>query len=134
VSLARSLAPVAASIAIGAACVAIVVSKAASAPTPAAARPIRPDERAHYAMNVSVNEDEWQRLSAENFPGDNWSERDDFHSREASRIRELAKERGASYEDLLRAIDEDLHKGAGTKANERRNVRAVPCTPRPFYD
>jgi hypothetical protein len=122
------------SILIAVACVAVVASKASNAPAPARPRAPEANERVHYALNVSANEDEWQRLSSQNFPGDNWSERDDFHSREAARIRELAKERGASYEDLLRAVDEDLHAHAGTKANDGRNVRAIPCKPRPFYD
>lgn len=118
----------------------VVVARAAGAAAPAPARAVTPGEQADLALNIAVNEPEWQRASEEQFPEDHWSARDDFHSREAARVRELARERGITYEDVLRAVDEDLHAGGGggtgggQGTGEARSARAIPCKPRPFYD
>jgi len=117
------------------ACAGTVAWRAAHATTPTPKR-AEPNTRQFFASNVQVNEESWRAQSAEAFPADNWSQSDDFHAREASRIRELAKERSVPYEEVIRAIDEDLHRHPAPADDPRdpRGARAVPCKPRPFYD
>ncbi len=113
---------------------ALVVWRASAAPAPAAA-PARADVamRGELAADVAATEDGWRGQAEEAFPLDAWSQRDDFHAREQLRIRDLAASRGVPVEDVLRAVDEDLH-SIPHAASERRGARAVPCKPRPFYD
>jgi hypothetical protein len=116
------------------ACSSIVVARAATAPPPE--KPSRTADRAlraTLAADIAQREDTWRGASQETFPSDNWSQSDDFHAREAQRIRELAAENGIAVEDVLRAIDEDLHRLSRESA-DLRGARAVPCKPRPFYD
>lgn len=119
-----------------AASVVVVVARIVTAPAPPASRPATPTERAEMARLVAGAERGWTNETAQNFPSDSWSQRDDFHSREARKIQELVKERGARIEDGLRAIDDDIHRrGARSDADpDDRNARAVPCKPRAFYD
>jgi hypothetical protein len=74
--------------------------------------------------------------AAESFPGDAWSQSDDFHAHEARQIRELAHQRHVTVEEVLRAIDDDLHAPERARRSDHgsRGVTAVPCKPRPFYD
>jgi hypothetical protein len=111
----------------------MVLVRAAGAKATPPARVATAADRADLALNITVNEAQWRTGAEEAFPEDNWSQSDDFHGREAGRIREIARERGFAYEDVLRGVDEDLHRG-GTKVGERRGARAVQCKPRPFYD
>jgi hypothetical protein len=121
-------------LAVVALCGAIVVVrvKAAPAPNPAAGKLDERGRRA-VALDVATRENDWRRESAENFPRDHWSQSDDFHAREAKRVREIAGERRVPYEDVLRAIDDDLHR-IGPSIGALRGGSAVPCKPRPFYD
>ena len=112
---------------------AVVVVRASSAPVPGPERRATDADRASLAMTIAAEEPAWRASSAESFPEDNWSQRDDFHAREAQKIRELARARGIPYEDVLRAVDDDLH-ARGKTTGEARGARAVPCKPRPFYD
>jgi hypothetical protein len=117
---------------------AVVVVRAATAPEPPAPRAATKDDRRAMALAVAAEEPEWRAKAEEAFPSDDWSQRDDFHSREAAKIRELSNQRGVPYEDVLRAIDDDLHTRArgrtGRAVGDARGARAVPCKPRPFYD
>lgn len=114
------------------ACAGTVAWRAAHATTPPVTR-ADPGLRQSLAGNVQVNEPSWRAQSAEAFPADNWSQSDDFHAREASQIRELSRERKVPYEEVIRAIDEDLHRHPAPDSDPR-GARAVPCKPRPFYD
>ena len=61
---------------------------------------------------------------------DHWSARDDYASREYSFVEEAAVAHHVRIEDVLHAIDEDIHENGGAK----RAADAVPTKPRPFYD
>ncbi len=118
------------------ACVLLVTVKAAYAPGPPARRTATEDERAEIAQTIAVLERDWSKETTQNFPADNWSQRDDFHGREYQKVEELVSQKGIRTEDVLRAIDEDIHsrKAKTPDAPDDRNARAVPCKPRPFYD
>jgi hypothetical protein len=120
--------------AIVAACAAIVVWRAATAPAPeAASRRADVAMRGMLAADIAASEDAWREKSEEEFPLDVWSQRDAFHAHESLRIRELAASQGVPVSDVLRAIDEDLH-SIPHASSEKRGARAVACKPRPFYD
>jgi hypothetical protein len=122
--------------AVAIACTAIVVVRAATAPAPAPLRPATAAERAHFAATVASHEDDWRAHAAADFPADNWSQRDSFHGQEANTVRDLAGTARVSYEDVLRAIDDDLHRPRDprrARANDRI-VNAVPCQPRPIFE
>lgn len=112
------------------ACIGLVVSRAATAPAPPAPPAATPAERSGFASVIAGQEAEWREKAAGDFPADRWSQRDAFHGHEASAVRDLARSSGASYEDVLRAVDEDIHRARGGD----RNAEVVPCKPRPFYD
>lgn len=118
---------------------AIVVVRAATAPAPPAPRHATEQQMKSFAISVASQEDEWRAKAAEGFPADNWSQRDDFHGREAQLVRDLAAGSHVPYEDVFRAIDEDLHWNASKNvvlrgAPVRRSANAVPCHPRPIFD
>jgi hypothetical protein len=124
----------AAAIAIG--CVVLVVARVALAPGPPPRRQADPAERRRLAAAVAASERTWSTETAQTFPEDLWSQRDDFHGRELRKVKELAGENDLPVEDVLRAIDEDLHRTGAPNASapDDRNARAIPCKPRPFYD
>lgn len=118
------------------ACTVAVVVRAVAAPVPAGRRSATPAERTAIADRVASDESSWTRDSTQNFPSDQWSQRDDFHASESRRVVEQSKSRGVRIEDALRAVDDDIHRRAarGDGAPDTRSARAVPCKPRPFYD
>lgn len=83
-----------------------------------------------FAANVMSQEDEWRLKVADDFPSDNWSQRDAFHGHEAAAVRDLAAGSNVTYEDVFRAIDDDIHRNR----TRDRNANAVPCKPRPIFD
>jgi len=114
----------------------VVVLVVARHPAPAPARAATAEERLEAAALVREREAAWNEETARGFPGDRWSQRDDFHGRELARIVEIARAKGIRFEDVLRAVDEDLHRDpvVTPDAPDPRNARAVPCKPRPVYD
>ncbi len=123
-------------LAIAVGCVLVVVVRAATVPAPKPRRAATAAERVDIAAAVALNEQAWLTEVTQNFPGDNWSQRDDFHGREYRKLIELSDQKNVRLEDVLRAVDDDLHaKGVLTpNAPDTRAARAVPCKPRPFYD
>ena len=115
---------------------AIVVVRAATAPAPPPPAHATPQQMRSFAINVASQEDEWRAKAAEGFPADNWSQRDDFHGHEAQAVRDLAAGAHVPYEDVLRAVDDDLHGNGprGVIVRGGRSANAVPCHPRPIFD
>lgn len=82
--------------------------------------------------------------TSQNFVADAWSQRDDFHGREYRQVLDIAKESKVRIEDVLRAIDDDIHQPVGRSntsvivrggsGGHDRHANAVACKPRPFYD
>ena len=111
-------------------CITVVVFRAASAPLPPPLRAATAAERTSFAVQVRGQEAEWREKAANDFPADQWSQRDAFHGHEAQFVRELARGAGVPYEDVFRAIDDDIHRERGAD----RNAEVVPCKPRPVFD
>jgi hypothetical protein len=111
------------------ACVAVVVGRASLAVTPAPNRSATKAERESIALDLIESEQHWRASAKRRFPGDHWSQDDDFHRVEQSRARSIASRRKITLTDVLRAIDEGLRSHP-----QGRRVTASPCKPRPFYD
>ena len=117
-------------------CTLLVASRVARAPREEMGGPATPAQRRSFAASVSGNEPTWRRKTEEDFPSDLWSQRDAFHNHEAQSIRDLSGAAHMPYEEVIRAIDEDVRL-SGTLAPPEREGRAagaIPCKPRPFYD
>lgn len=118
-----------------ASCTTAVAVRAAAAPAPPRARTPAPIERASFAATIAANERSWRDAAEIAWPADAWSQRDDFHSREADEIIRLADEHRVAREVILRAVDDDLHRRLARPDDpDPRGARAVPCKPRPIYD
>ena len=108
--------------------------RAQSAPPPPRGpdRQLSQEERVATFAALASSEPTWRREAEIQFPGDVWSQDDDFHRREGTFARETATTRGVPVEEVLRAIDEGLH---GELGMSHQLVATVPpCKPRPFYD
>lgn len=118
------------------ACTAVVAVRVALAAAPVPSRQATPEELAEIASDIASNERTWANETAQHFPADRWSQRDDFHGREYRRAEELAKEKGVRIEEVLRAVDDDIHRRAARSPDDidERQAGAIPCKPRPFYD
>lgn len=114
----------------------VVVVRTVLAPAPVPRRHATPEERVEIATKISSQEREWSRQVGENFPQDNWSQRDDFHGREYREMLKQSNDKNLRLEDVLRAVDDDIHKipASTPQSPDPRAAHAVPCKPRPFYD
>jgi hypothetical protein len=74
----------------------------------------------------------WRRDTWRRFPGDAWSQDDDFGATEWRWAREEAQRRGVPVSEVFRAIDAELR--ASAPLAPPREAGAAPCKPRPFYD
>ena len=110
-------------------CIAVVVGRSILAAPPPAQRAATEAERKHIALDLLEPEARWRRSCERRFPGDQWSQDDDFHRLEQSRVRAIAGRLHVRLTDVLRAIDEGLREHP-----EGHRVTASPCKPRPFYD
>ena len=124
-----------AGLAVAMATTALVVVRAVTAPAPPPPKHVSAQDRAGFAAQIASQEEDWRGKAAKDFPHDNWSQRDAFHGHEAGAVQEMARISGVPYEEVLRAIDDDLHR-ADTSRGRRpaRNVNAVPVKPRPIFD
>jgi hypothetical protein len=111
--------------------VAVVVFRATTAPPPPPLHVATAQERVALAAKIAAHENEWRNKAAEDFPADDWSQRDAFQNLESDGVRDVAHNAGVYYEDVFRAVDEDLHK---TRPGAARGTDVVPCRPRPVFD
>jgi hypothetical protein len=115
----------------------VVVVRAALAPAPSPA--VHPPTKAdlfEVTTSIATQERDWLKKTGENLPRDHWSQSDDFHGLEFREMTKLAREKNIRVEDVLRAVDDDIHRVPASGANDpdTRAAHAVPCKPRPFYD
>jgi hypothetical protein len=86
-------------------------------------------ERTEVGTILAAHEPAWHQKAATDFPGDPWSQEDDFARSEYNQARNEAAQRAAHVGDALRAADESLR-----AQSTGRRVGVSPCKPRPFYD
>ena len=68
-----------------------------------------------------------------NFPGDAWSQDDDFRRREQARSRVVAVERGTRLSDVMRALDEGIREEWPLPPGTVLKPGVPPCRPRLTY-
>jgi hypothetical protein len=112
-------------------CGATVVVRSATSEWPPPGRRLSPAERAEVARAAAAEEPGWRLRSRHSFPGDHWSQDDDFGASERSWVVGEARRRGVPVSDVFSAIDAELHAGPVLPP---RKATASPCKPRPFYD
>lgn len=96
-------------------------------------RPIPIEDDANvmkFAKKLADRETGFRDRSRRHFPGDVWSQDDDFHNMEQRWVRGVAKQNDFSVGELFYAIDKDIR----SKRVPNRRSSASPCKPRPFYD
>jgi hypothetical protein len=109
----------------------ISVVRAVTARAPANGERITP-ELAHRAYHdITSSERKMRREAALAFPGDPWSQDDDFHSMVQDEVRKFATLYHTSIADVLRALDDGMKEG--WPAEVRPNPRVPPCRPRMSY-
>jgi hypothetical protein len=109
---------------------AIAVVRTAAAPTVQAVAHASPETAAHVASDVARAEPMMRRNARRNFPGDHWSQDDDFHNQERVLAGALASRYGLDPSEVFAIIDADLRR----QRDPHRESGAAPCKPRPFYD
>jgi hypothetical protein len=109
--------------------VAVIVTLVAKVPPPAAAA----DEamRRDAFRSVAYDEPPSRGKSAHQFPGDLWSQDDDYHAQEAKKMRAFAGERQIRLDDVVRAVDEGMKQGWIPRGLTKPGV--PPCRPRLDY-
>ncbi len=88
------------------------------------------DARIMYA-SIAREEPALRAAAARSFPGDLWSQDDDFHGNEQKKIRALAGERQARIGDALRAVDDGMREGWSPRG--ALSPKVPPCRPRLDY-
>ena len=87
---------------------------------------------AHDAYrDVTSRERQMRRDAAVKFPGDLWSQDDDFHQREADEMRSFSSGREVRLSDVLRAVDDGMHERWLSPVTPIATV--PPCRPRLSY-
>jgi hypothetical protein len=112
-------------------CVVVALIRALTADFPAPKNRLGAADRERVGRAAAREEPVWREKTRKTFPGDRWSQDDDFGASEKAWINGQASRRRVPVVDVLQAIDEDL------RANPPRPPRsstAAPSRPRPFYD
>jgi hypothetical protein len=92
---------------------------------------LNPSEAAARVQTLAKLEGGRRMSAAREFPGDHWSQDDDFHHQEEHWIRDQFASSGLTPGQLLHAIDADLR---AHFPNPMRKATASPCKPRPVYE
>jgi len=109
----------------------LAVFRVATAKPIALAKPIT-EVQAHDAYrDVTGRERTMRRDAAVKFPGDPWSQDDDFHERENEQVRAFATSKEIRLSDVLRSVD--LGMRAHWITSVQPNPRVPPCRPRLSY-
>jgi hypothetical protein len=112
-------------------CATLATGRALSAQESPLSRHLSEAERAAVGRMCAAEEPRWRQNPMHRFPGDRWSQDDDFHASERGWAMELSRRAGVSPGEVFRAIDEDLHTHP---VEPPRKATASPSKPRPFYD
>jgi hypothetical protein len=90
------------------------------------------EKRRRLGEQLLAEEPAWRREARREFPGDDWSQDDDLHHRQAERILDIVGQRHLRVGDVVLGVDE---------AMRDRRAQGVPVVggiaphkPRPFYD
>jgi hypothetical protein len=115
--------------------VVVAIVRAATGGLPADARKLHKpmtSALAHEAyLDVTSRERSMRRDAAVKFPGDLWSQDDDFHERESEATRNFANDHDLAITDVVAAIDDGMRERWPTSGPVQATV--PPCRPRLSY-
>ena len=110
----------------------LAMLRAATAPTPPApAKPIDEKMAREAYRDVTTRERQTRREAAVKFPGDPWSQDDDFHEKENEEVRSFAGSHELRLSDVVRAVDDGMRER--WPASMQPNPKVPPCRPRLSY-
>jgi hypothetical protein len=107
------------------------VVRAATAAPPPAGKPITDALARRAYRELTSRERTMRRDAAVKFPGDLWSQDDDFHQRETDQVRSFASSHEVRIGDVLRALDDGMK--ARWPASGTPIATVPPCRPRLSY-
>jgi len=110
---------------------AVALARATTAHVPQPSRRLSDAERVELGQVAARAEPAWRERNRRAFPGDHWSQDDDFGAYERQWVLGEAARRGVPVTDVFGAIDAELH---SAPVSPPRKATASPCKPRPFYD
>jgi len=90
--------------------------------------------RARVTDEVRAAEPRFRREALSRFPGDPWSQGDQFGAQERDLVHRLAKREHMRPGAVFDAIDRDIKSHAYDGPLLRDRGRVAPCMPRAFYD
>jgi hypothetical protein len=82
-------------------------------------------------LQIAYDEPPSRGRAAHSFPGDLWSQDDDYHAQEAKKMRAYAGEHQVRLDDVIRAVDEGMKQGWVPRGLTKAGV--PPCRPRLDY-
>lgn len=115
-----------------AAVVLTAVLRAGTASFPPVTRRLSLDDAATLGRTAAEREPRWRAESKRSFPGDHWSQDDDFSARERQWALDESRKLGVPVSEIFRAIEDELR--ANAPVPPPRKATAAPSNPRPFYD
>ena len=92
------------------------------------------EARARAAEEVRAAEPGFRRDALKRFPGEPWSQGDQFGAQERDLVDQIAAREQMRPSAVFEAIDQDIKSHAYDGALLRDRARVAPCMPRPFYD
>jgi len=109
----------------------VAVGRAVFASMPAPGKPLDEAGSHDAYRDIVTRERSARREAAVKFPGDLWSQDDDFHERESEAMRSFATSRSARLGDVVRAVDDGMHER--WLAVPQPIATVPPCRPRLSY-
>jgi len=110
----------------------LAMVRAATAPPPDPIhKPIEEKMARDAYRDVTQRERQARREAAVKFPGDPWSQDDDFHERENEAVRAFAGSHELRLSDVVRAVDDGMRERWPTSGQP--NPKVPPCRPRLSY-
>ena len=109
----------------------LAIVRSATAQSPHREAGLDDDAKRAVFRQVASREPSQRAASARKFPGDAWSQDDDFHGSVMHAARATARSRGVSLGEVLRVLDDGMREGWDGALWMRTTV--PPCRPRPVY-
>ena len=122
-----------------AAIVIVAVIRAATGGLPAKDRrvikPMTPEVARMAYRDITSRERSMRREAAVKFPGDLWSQDDDFHERESEATVSFAKGHDVAIPDVIAAVDDGMKQRwpSGLGGGSQPQATVPPCRPRLAY-
>ncbi len=109
----------------------LAIGRAATAKPPPPGKPITEGQAHEAYRDVTSRERTMRRDSAVKFPGDPWSQDDDFHEREHEAIRTFANSKDIRWSDVIGSVDRGMREHWPSPVTP--NPKVPPCRPRLSY-